>query len=225
MKQQFFITGTDTSIGKTRVTGLLARHYQNKGYSVLTQKWIQSGYDGSPTDLDAHHSYLSLSPDVISKYKQAMCPYTFPYPASPHLSAHYDSVSINPHRITTAFHTLSKHCDILLVEGSGGFLVPYSEYDLISDIVAHLQIPVIIVVGNKLGCINHALLTIEAIQKRQLLIHGLIFNTIDPHCSNDICKNNRDTILQFSKLPCLGNVPFMSEATALESTDVFLKTD
>lgn len=225
MKKQFFITGTDTSIGKTRVTGLLARHYQNKGYSVLTQKWIQSGLDGSPTDLESHHTYLSLSPAVISAYKNAMCPYTFSYPASPHLSAQHDAISINPHRITTAYHALAKQCDVLLVEGSGGFLVPYSDHDLMSDIVVQLQLSVIIVIGNKLGCINHALLTIEAVQKRQLAIHGLIFNTIDPKCSEDICENNRETILKFSNLPCLGNLPFMTESTALESPDDFLKTD
>jgi dethiobiotin synthetase len=216
MSRQFFITGTDTGVGKTIATGSVAKHFQNQGHKVFTQKWIQAGTDNGKTDLDTHLEFLSLSKKDIQPYLSAMCPYTFNTPASPHLAAKSENITINPHKITTAFHALSKLCDILLVEGSGGFLVPYTDKDMMSDIVSTLNIPVILVIGNKLGCINHSLLTIEAIQSRKLEIHGLIFNTIDPNCSKKILNNNIETILKFSKLPYLGKLPYVTKLSRID---------
>lgn len=220
MNMQFFITGTDTSIGKTLCTTLLAKHFIEEGYHVLTQKWIQSGLDGQNTDLETHLTVLDKT--LATPYLKAMCPYTLSFPASPHLSAQKEHIHINEHRITTAFHALKKQCDVLLVEGSGGFLVPYSDQALMSDIVSKLSLPIILVVGNKLGCINHALLTIEAIHNRKLHIHGLIFNTVDPTCPHEILEDNIKTILSFSKLHHIGTVPHIHEAIAAPSLSLNL---
>jgi dethiobiotin synthetase len=215
MSRQFFITGTDTGVGKTVATGILAKHFQDQGHNVFTQKWVQAGTDNGKTDLDTHLEFLSLSKKDVQPYLAAMCPYTFKTPASPHLAASLENITINPHKITTAFNALSKRCDVLLVEGSGGFFVPYTDEDLLADIVTTLKIPVILVIGNKLGCINHSLLTIEAIQNRKLEIHGLIFNAIDPECSEEILTNNIETIVNFSKLPNLGVLPYVKHPSQL----------
>jgi dethiobiotin synthetase len=169
-----FVTGTDTGVGKTVVTGLLAKFLIDKGYKVITQKWIQTGAKRFSPDIAEHLRLMGVKKPPAGK--NLLSPYIFKRPHSPHLAARLEGRTISIAKIERSFKILSKRFDIVIVEGTGGALVPINNKDLIVDIARRLKLPVLIVVDNRVGAINHAMLTIEAIKKRRMKIIGLIFN-------------------------------------------------
>ena len=168
MGNSIFITGTDTGVGKTLITGLLARFFAEKENNVITQKWIQTGSRDFSEDIETHLKIMGRSKDVISGLEDFVSPYTYTFPASPHLAAEIDNTAVDEGKIKSAFNELSNKFDVVLVEGVGGFLVPINERKTVADIAEELNIPVIIVAENRLGAINQTLLTIEAIKKRNI---------------------------------------------------------
>lgn len=178
--KSFFITGTDTGVGKTLITGLLADYFLKQGLKVITQKWIQTGSNKKESsDINQHLKLMGKTWRDFKDYQKYMVPYTFKYPASPHLAAKLEKKNIFAEKIIRSFNYLKEHFDLVLVEGVGGALVPYNQKNLVIDIVKKLDIPVIIVIKNQLGAINHSLLTIEALKTRKLKIAGLVFNHFD----------------------------------------------
>lgn len=171
-----FVTGSDTEVGKTIVTGLLGRYMAERGIDVITQKWIQSGASDGCDDIDVHLELMNKSRLDFEGYLLDMVPYSFELPASPHLAARAEGREIDPERIKESFHRLAEKFDIVLAEGIGGALVPYDENNLVIDIAGELDLSVLIVAGNRLGAINHTLLTIEAIKSRGMEIAGIVFN-------------------------------------------------
>ncbi len=172
-----FITATDTEVGKTVICGLLARYLIDRGYNVITQKWIQTGSVDFPEDVASHLEFMGKSKDDIETYLPHMVPYIFRLPASPHLAAESEKANIDAAKIKDSYHALSNNFDFVIVEGIGGVLVPFNRSRLIIDIAAELALPVIIVVPNKLGAINHTLLTVEAVKARGMKILGIVFNS------------------------------------------------
>lgn len=175
----FFIAGTDTGVGKTVITGHLAKSLQSSGVSVVTQKWIQSGIepDGS-TDLNVHDQHYA-PPDCDLSDR---CPYIFPDPASPHLSAALSQCTIHKNTLFEASDRLQGAGHTVLIEGSGGLLVPYTSSELMIDLLADYPMPTILVSANRLGTLNHTYLSIEALQHRNIPIAGLILNDGAPGC-------------------------------------------
>jgi len=211
-----FITGTDTAVGKTVVTGLLARYLLAAGYSAITQKWIQTGSDASPPDIAAH---LDLAP-MTKLPLDDICPYRFTLPASPHLAAANEKTRIDLAKITTGFNKLAAQFDFVLVEGIGGILVPYNSKSLVVDIAADLKLPLIIVAKNKLGAINHTLLTIEAAKARAMKILGIVFNESDSEESPPIAEDNPKIIADLTGVTILGMLPWSADkSTLIESFD------
>lgn len=196
-----FVTGTDTGIGKTLIIGLLARQLMESGYNVITQKWIQSG---KTKDINTHLKLMGISKKTVKKYLPFMEPYSFKFPASPHLAAKLEKRTINTKKIKKSFKVLQKQFDFVIVEGTGGALVPYNKKKLVIDIARELNMPVLIVVGNKLGAINHTLLTIEAIKKRKMPILGIIFNNIDKRANKVILQDNVKIIKKLTGERVLG---------------------
>jgi dethiobiotin synthetase len=180
----YFITGIDTEIGKTMVTGLVARYFLRQGKSVLTQKLVQTGQIGSISeDILEHRRLLGIDlqsedlPQSLSDGTNVLtCPYSFAYPASPHLAAHLENRMIMPDNLTNAAKILQQRFDVLLIEGAGGFLVPLTSSLLTADYIEQQRYPIILVTSGRLGSINHTLLTIEAIRRRNLTITGLVVN-------------------------------------------------
>jgi len=170
MGKGIFITGTDTDVGKTVVTGLLAQYLLGKTWSVITQKWVQSGCEGFAEDIDVHLHWMGRTREGLANYQEAVCPYVFALPASAHLAAEAEGRAIDLAVIKQAYERLAARFEWVLVEGMGGALVPYSRKALLLDLVDELDLPVLIVAKNKLGAINHTLLTIEAIQARGLTV-------------------------------------------------------
>lgn len=205
-----FITGTDTGVGKTTVCGRLAAYLRSLGMNVITQKWVQTGC-GASDDVEMHSltpSGTTLSADELADLR---VPYRLKYPASPHLAAAIEGIRIDIARVEAAHEKLSRHFELVVVEGSGGALVPMTETVLMADVAARLGLPAVIVAHNKLGCINHVLLTIEALRSRGLRIVGLIFNRIGSECDETILMDNIRITAQLGGVPVLGELPCLTE--------------
>lgn len=203
-----FITGTDTEIGKTVVTGLLFDYLRKAGYSVITQKWIQTGCTGFPEDIAEHLRIAGMDESQLQSRLSDICPFQFELPASPHLAAAEEGAKIEPDKIIESFYRLSSGYDCVLAEGLGGALVPLDENRLVIDIVEHLNLPVLIVAANKLGALNHTLLTIEAVRRRNLPLAGVVFNNISPETSSVIVEDNPKIIRRFTGENVIGTLPY-----------------
>lgn len=200
-----FVTGTDTGVGKTVVTGLVARYIQEMGYNVITQKWIQSG-SSLPKDINLHLRLMRKKKDYVKRYFNYVCPYIFKFPSSPHLASIIEKKRISAKEIKRSFNQLSNIFDFVVVEGIGGALVPYNKKGLVIDIAKELKLPTLIVAANKLGAINHTLLTVEALRKRKLKILGIVFNNLKKE--NVILKDNPKIIKKVSRETILGVLPY-----------------
>ena len=179
MKQAFFITGTDTGIGKTYIACKLIQQYVAQGYKVVGMKPVAAGCDLVDGEW-VNDDVLKLEAASNVKAPRTLTnPYSFKEPIAPHIAAELAEKSIEIAVIKQAFDELSKLADIVIVEGAGGFLVPLNATQTMADLAISLNTPIILVVGIKLGCINHSLLTIEAIKSRNCGINSWVANPID----------------------------------------------
>jgi dethiobiotin synthetase len=206
MKQAFFITGTDTDVGKTYVACKLINDYVAQGYKVVGMKPVAAGgnyIDGKWLNDDV----LKLeAASNVKAPRELVNPYSFKEAIAPHIAAEKTGVEITIEVIKQAFDALTSMADIVIVEGAGGFLVPINKTETMADLVVALNIPVILVVGMKLGCINHSLLTVEAMQARNLNLHGWVANKIAPDMP--FCDDNIAAITQKIGMHCMKNYPY-----------------
>lgn len=178
MKQLFFISGIDTNIGKSYATGFLAEKWINEGKKVITQKLIQTGNDELSEDIILHRKIMKT--DLLPEDKIGLTmPEIFTYPASPHLAAKIDNRPIDFEKIERATNTLLQTYDIVLLEGAGGLMVPLTEDLLTIDYVAQKDFPLVLVTSGRLGSINHTMLSFEAIERRNIRLHALIYNSFE----------------------------------------------
>ena len=201
----FFITGTDTGVGKTLVAVALTRALVARGLRTAVMKPVAAGMvmtpDGPRND-DAMD--LLAQSNVVAPYEDVN-PWLLNTPASPHLAARHDGVSISPDRILAAHRRLAARSDLVLVEGAGGWLAPISSVATMADIAEKLGLPVIFVVGLRLGCLNHALLTREAIRSSGLPFAGWIANKMAVEMP--LVKANIETLTSRFQMPPLAVVP------------------
>lgn len=210
-----FVAGTDTGVGKTVVTGLLGHYLLEKGYSVVTQKWLQTGPQGLSGDIAVHLKFMGKRKKDFKKYLPFMMPYSFKSSCSPHLAARLERKSIDVTKIEKGLRALTKDFDFVVIEGIGGVLVPLSRTMLLIDLVKKLGLPVLIVAGNKLGAINHTLLTIEGLRERRIKIIGVLFNNISRDADNIILKDNPEIVRELSGETTLGILPRAKDALDL----------
>ena len=175
MSDGVFITGTDTGVGKTTVACALLRGYVAAGLRAVGMKPIAAGFGNANGDLAA----LAAAGNVDAPMA-ARCPYAFEEPVAPHLAASAAGIAIDLGHIRESYEALTWRADRIVVEGAGGALVPVGERLDMLDIAGALRLPVLMVVGVRLGCLNHALLTSLAIRARGLDLVGWIANSIDP---------------------------------------------
>lgn len=180
-KLAFFITGTDTGVGKTYVACQLLRQYAAQGLKVVGMKPVAAGCELINGQWVQDDVAKLIAASNVEAPLELVNPYCFDEPIAPHIAAEKAGIDIKIDKIVQAYQTLSHLADVVIVEGAGGFFVPLNGKETLADLVAALEIPVIIVVGIKLGCINHTLLTIEALKARQLPLHGWVANRIDPN--------------------------------------------
>jgi dethiobiotin synthetase len=210
MAQGLFITGTDTECGKTEVTLGLMQLLQSKGRMVIGMKPIASGANVTVEGLrneDALRIQQQASESI--PYDQVN-PFAFEPPMAPHLAAREAGAEIDFERIFSIYHQLAVGQKLVLVEGVGGWRVPLGSQGGVSDLAAQLNLPVVLVVGLKLGCINHALLTAESILSRGLKLAGWVANTVDPEMLAP--GGNLDTLRELIDAPLLGVVPRLNQA-------------
>ncbi|WP_294470405.1 dethiobiotin synthase [uncultured Bacteroides sp.] len=176
MKQNvYFISGIDTDAGKSYATGFLAREWNKDGKKTITQKLIQTGNVGHSEDIDLHRRIMGI-PFTQEDREGLTMPEIFSYPASPHLASQLDNRPIDFGKIKQATEELSRRYDCVLLEGAGGLMVPLTEEFLTIDYIAQEQYPLIFVTSGKLGSINHTLLSLEAIQKRGIILDTVLYN-------------------------------------------------
>ena len=208
-----FVTGTDTGVGKSVVTGLLGKYLREKGYHVVTQKWIQTG-SSVPADINLHLKIMGMFRGKIKDYRTCVCPYILKLSASPHLAAQAEQRKIHVAKIKKTFKTLFSNFDFVIVEGIGGVLVPLDKQRLVIDIAKELDLSILVVVQNKLGAINHALMTIEVLKNRKMKILGLIFNNLKGQ-KQLILKDNPEIIKKFTQQRVLGVLPWQNNFNLL----------
>jgi dethiobiotin synthetase len=165
--QGFFVTGTDTGVGKTLVSAALLHAFARLGHRVVGMKPVAAGadqIDGVWCNEDVLQ--LQAAANVVAAAPAWVNPYLLRTPVAPHIAADHQGVSIELPRIRDAYEHLADLADVVIVEGAGGFKVPLSATRDSADLAKYLALPMILVVGMRLGCINHALLTAEAIAAR-----------------------------------------------------------
>ena len=212
-----FVTGTDTGIGKTIVTGLLAKFLDSQGYKVVTQKWVETGTIGFSKDVSFHLKLLGKRKQDLSNYLDDMSPYTFKFPSSPHLGSSLEKKKISIEKIKRNYKTLAKAFDFVVVEGVGGVLVPLNKKKLVVDLAKELNLAALVVVGNKLGAINHTLLTLEALKARKIKTIGVVFNNLENKTNNIILKDNPKIIEAISGVKSLGSLPQTKDGKAVHN--------
>ncbi|WP_373742142.1 dethiobiotin synthase [Neisseria sp.] len=170
-----FISGIDTGIGKTVATGLYAKWLMQQGFSVITQKMVQTGCTGFSDDILVHRKIqgIGLTEDDSDG---TTCPYLFSYPCSPHMAAALEGRRIEPDTIAAATQRLAAKYDYVLLEGAGGLAVPYNETETVLDHIHRHGYPVMLVTSGRLGSINHTLLSLSACQSRNIPVHTLAYN-------------------------------------------------
>jgi dethiobiotin synthetase len=217
MSRGWFVTGTDTGVGKTLVSVALTRAFVARGLRTAVMKPVAAGAIAT-TDGPRNDDALELiaAGNVAAPYDDVN-PWLLATPASPHLAARFDGVSIGAHKILAAQRRLAALSDVLVVEGAGGWLAPISGTETMADIAEKLGLPVILVVGMRLGCLNHALLTRDAIRARALPFAGWIANSLD--VPMPLLRENVDTLSGRLGAPPLALVPAGIDAQSRTLTD------
>ncbi len=202
MKRAFFIAGTDTGVGKTHSACALLHATRQRGLSAVGMKPIAAGIeaDGRNEDVVQLLAASSIQPAVA-----LMNPYLYDPPIAPHLAAQEAGRPIEIAQIQQAFAQLQGMADVVWVEGVGGFRAPLDDDHDAADLAVALALPVVLVVGMRLGCLSHALLTAEAIERRGLILAGWIANRIDPAMAR--FEANLATLQSRLNAPLLGVTP------------------
>jgi dethiobiotin synthetase len=201
----YFVTGTDTGIGKTRVSAGLLKAMSKAGMKCAGMKPVASGAVMTAEGLRNEDALALLAAASVKKPYAVVNPYCFAPPVAPHLAAREAQVEIGLEPIRAAYSELCLGADAVVVEGVGGWQVPLSETLELPDLVRELELPVLLVVGMRLGCLNHALLTARAIRADGLELAGWIANAVDP----DLLRPEANLAALSSALdaPLLGQLP------------------
>ncbi len=208
----YFVTGTDTEVGKTLCTAALLRVAGLQGLRTVGMKPIASGCEATPEGLRNEDALAHLAETSAPLPAYATVnPYAFAPAIAPHIAAAEAGVSVDLRRIAECWTELTRDRDFALMEGAGGWQVPIDATRFFPELAVHLQLPVVLVVGLRLGCINHALLTAQAIATRGLRLAGWIGNRIDPQFSR--LDDNLAALHRHLPAPCLGVVPPLAEPT------------
>jgi dethiobiotin synthetase len=208
-KTAYFITGTDTDVGKTYIASALIKHFCKQGLLTVGMKPVAAGAELVNGRL--------LNSDVTELIKAGnvdadlalINPYVFPPAIAPHIAAEQAGVSVSLDNIQQAFDVLKAKADVVVVEGAGGFRVPINRQETMADLAVKLNLPIILVVGVRLGCINHALMTAGSIRAAGLNLVGWVANRIDPNMP--AIEENIATLKAMLIAPCIADVAWGEE--------------
>jgi len=212
-----FVTGTDTSVGKTQVAVALIHALRARGLRVAAMKPVSAG--NGPGELNEDVVALVQAANVAADIRDVN-PYAFEPAIAPHIAAQQAGVRIDLDVIVESYGRLAAAADVVVVEGAGGWRVPLNEHEDLADLAQRLGLPVVLVVGLRLGCLNHALLTTESIAHRKLPWAGWVGNVIDPEMA---CQSENVAALH-ARLPgpCLGIHSYQPHLVPMSSAPEWL---
>ena len=223
MKQTFFVTGTDTDAGKTLVSAALLNSWSAQGLSTLGIKPIAAGCEMVDDELRNADALALMEQASIELSYSQVNPVALAPAIAPHIAAEQIGSRLSADRISAFCRgTLMRRYDRALIEGAGGWRVPLNDREALSRVAQELGFPVILVVGMKLGCLNHALLTAEAIARDGLRLAGWVANRIDPNMAE--FDANLAWLERHLAAPLLGVVPFLETPSAANAA-TYLDTD
>ena len=211
MAKNFFITGTDTDSGKTLVTAALLHKASQQGLQSLGLKPIAAGAELIEQQLQNDDARLLMRHSSVKLAYQQVNPVVFAPPIAPHIAAEQSGTRVTIRQLVGFVRgAMLSPADFRCIEGAGGWLVPVNSREPLSQLAVSLELPVILVVGVKLGCINHAMLTAAAIARDGLQLAGWVATQLDPNMLH--YAENLQTLQQILPAPCLGTIPFLDLA-------------
>ena len=194
----FFITGIDTNIGKSYATGYLAKKWNEEGYKVITQKFIQTGNIDDSEDILVHRQIMGIG-KTQEDIDKITAPIILTYPCSPHLAARIDNTKIDLIKIKKSTDLLISKYDRVLIEGAGGLMVPITEDYFILDYILEYKYPLILVTSGKLGSLNHTLLNLKLIKNYNIKLYLVVFNECFEEYDDIISKDSFNFIKNYLK--------------------------
>lgn len=218
-KKAFFITGTDTDAGKTLVTTGLLVAAKNLGLTTAALKPVAAGCEQTNEGLRNSDALQLQAAMTASLPYEQINPIALKAAIAPHIAAQQEKRSLSSDRLTGFCRSVFNSANVTLVEGAGGWRVPINPRETMADLAKNLQLPVILVVGMRLGCLNHALLTFEAIVRDGLQVAGWVANCIDGDMP--ALAENIDSLHTRLPVPCLGVVPHLAQPSAEQAAAAF----
>lgn len=212
-----FITGTDTGVGKTLVACGLAALLRESGYRVGVMKPVETGCEEKDGRLFPQDVFFLKEVSGCEEPLEKICPYRLRDPLAPSMAAAREGVQIDVSLLEQIYSEISSKHDITIVEGAGGLLVPMLPSFTYADLACVLKLPLVVVAANRLGVINHLLLTLEHASSRGLTVLGYIFNRLDARPSL-AADTNREALLSLTAVPYLGEIPYIENLEAKRSS-------
>lgn len=206
-----FVTGTDTGVGKTWVSLGLMAALQAQSLSVVGMKPVSAGCERTPGGLRNEDAVLLQRQASVAHPYERINPVAFEPPIAPHIAAIEAGVDIDFARIERAYRTLAASADLCVVEGAGGWLVPLSARKSFADLAERLALPVFLVVAIRLGCLNHALLTVESIERHGLPLAGWVANLLAPEIPR--ARENIEALSARIRAPRMATVGYTPKPT------------
>jgi dethiobiotin synthetase len=213
MPAGLFVTGTDTGVGKTVVARLIVRCLVASGVRVAVMKPVAAGSVMTAQGPRNEDALGLIAESNVDLPYETVNPYCLDAPIAPHLAARDLGITVELPRIQASFRTLAAAADYVIVEGAGGWFAPLNDTEFVADLAVALNLPVLLVVGLRLGCLNHALLTVAAVRQRCVRLAGWIGNQIEP----DFARMNENllTLEQHLGMPPIATVAHAPAAPVL----------
>ncbi|MCH6544607.1 MAG: dethiobiotin synthase [Deltaproteobacteria bacterium] len=221
MGKGLFITGTDTGVGKTLVACGLASALRELGYKIGVMKPVETGCQDREGELFPQDAFYLKEASGSEEPLHRICPYRLSSPLAPSVAAEEAGIEIHFSLLSQIYSEMSGSNDLTLVEGAGGLLVPLQSRFTYADLVRRLNLPVIVVVANRLGAINHTLLTLAHASRIGIEVVGYILNDLESHPS-PATKTNARSLQALTSIPCLGKIPHLT-TTQLQGAGVGIR--
>ena len=212
-----FVTATDTGVGKTLISCAIILALRRTGLRVVGMKPVASGCEATAAGLVSDDAARLAGASGLDAPVELVNPYRLQPAIAPHIAAARAGVRVDLQQIETAYRALGRFADCVVVEGVGGLRAPLNEEEDLADLARRLNLPVVLVVGMRLGCLSHALLTAEAIDRCGLPWCGWIANHLDPEMA--VPDENVETLVRRLPVPLLGRVPFLAAENAKAAAD------
>jgi dethiobiotin synthetase len=217
----FFITGTDTGVGKTRIAAACCLAFAAAGRRVAAMKPVASGCDRTPEGLRNADALALMQAMTVRAEYATINPYAFEPAIAPHIAAREANRVIDFAELDRCYEELRSRSDVMVVEGAGGWLAPLDDTHSFADLAVRWNLDVVLVVGLRLGCLNHALLTVEAVERRGLTLCGWVGNSVDPDFERR--AENVATLQARIAAPCLADFPYSPASDSSAVSNILMK--